>query len=266
MNESWPADRFYWSVMEAPGVAMRAGPVAPWVLATLEDDIPISLEDVWAVGASGLDGSFIVCAARRSELEALADNVESLSPRIVPGFADVEPVQFNLLVGAFEPRRQVRARVRRHALGATAVVVSAALVSVGMQRRAEVWRADAGAARSHAREIIASVAPIEFWTRDDMALELSERQAAAPAEVKPPGDASLALAAIVTRWPTEIRSKAQSISATGDSASLSVTVQGDSAAFLSKLKVPEGWRLEEPRLSGADGVTRITLELRRAAP
>ena len=44
-------------------------------------------------------------------------------------------------------------------------------------------------------------------------------------------------------------------------ASVSVTVEGNAAPFLSALKPPPGWAMDEPHLSSVDALTRLTLHL-----
>jgi hypothetical protein len=39
-HETWPMERFYWAVLEAPGYT-RAGPLAPGLRPLLDDDVPV---------------------------------------------------------------------------------------------------------------------------------------------------------------------------------------------------------------------------------
>jgi len=236
------------------------------LLGLIEEDVPVLAEDIWAVGARAKNDKFVVCALRRSELATLAPGTLALTPEYVPGFVDAHPALFNLLTGEFEPRPIRRARLRGHALAAAATLLCACLFALGLSRRADVWHAGALTVRQSSRSIVDSLALSVFWTKDDLTMELMQRRQAIPGEVHIPGDASLTLASIIAHWPTEMAAKTQSISATGDSASLSVTVPGDPTLFLAALKTPEGWRLEEPRLAATEKATRLTLELRRSAP
>lgn len=267
---NFPAERLFWLVVEAPGIRRGALPAGLW--SALEDDLPVNPELVWAVGAP-IDGQrLLVCAALKSDLAEIVADDGVLTPDHVPesiivGHDDAR-VQLNLLVGSFEPVPLRNARRRRHLLTAVAALFSAALAGIGLERRAAVWDRESRDLDAAGRSVVASVSPSLGWSRDDLAMELRQRKEAAPAVLNVPGDAALALAALIARWPVHIPAKPQSIASSGNSASFSVLIPppGDAAMFLAALKVPEGWSLEEPRLVSLDEATRINLELRRSTP
>src|ERR1043165_2583509 len=240
----------FWTVMDAPGV--RAGPVPPGLLAVLEDDVPVPTEQLWAVGAPGKDGRYIVCAARRDDLNAVPPGTMALTPPQVPEFVSVPASSFNLLVGEFEPVAIRRSRRRKHLIAAPAMLLGCSLIGIGLSRRAQAWNSEITSLKSQTWAVVASVAPSALWTADDLAMELSQKRHAVPEDFKLPGDAALTLSSVIASWPKQMQVKAQTLAATGDSASLSVTVPGDPSAFLMAFKPPEGWRLEEPRLSAID--------------
>ena len=62
---AWPPERFYWSVLEAPGVR-RPGPLPPGLLPEFQEDLPVPVEEVHAVSVPTGDGRLVVCAAPRS--------------------------------------------------------------------------------------------------------------------------------------------------------------------------------------------------------
>ncbi len=260
------AERLYWSVVEAPGV--KGGPLPAGLLPRIEDDLPVDAELTWAVGTPIDGGRLLVCAALRSELGGVHDGV--LIPDRVPEFvtSPVDPSLLNLLVGPFEPVATRKARQRRHLIAAAAALAAAVLIGVGLERRAGAWHQEAQQTKAATQSVIGSVSPSLGWSEDDLTMELLQRSQALPVELRAPGDAALALAGLIGRWPTQIPVKPQSISATGSSASVSLLVPppGDAAAFIAALSPPEGWKLEEPRLVSVDKATRINLELRRVAP
>ena len=142
---TWPAERFYWAVLDAPG-AGRPGELPPGLSAMLEDDAPIRACDVHAVGVPLAGDRLAVCAAERRELADLPAGVLSLCPAGLPAFLEgegVAPDRFNLLVGMYEPRPYRLARIRRHAVAAAVVVLCGLLVCVGLLRREAHWRARA---------------------------------------------------------------------------------------------------------------------------
>lgn len=261
-----PSERLFWSVVDAPGV--RGGPLPAGLWPMLEDDVPVNPELLWAVGTP-IDGQrLLVCAALRSDLNTSTADV--LIPDRVPASIgeSVDTSRLDLLVGAFEPVASRKARQRRHQITAAAALVSAALVGIGLERRAGAWHEEARSSNAAAQSVIASISPSLGWGKDNLAMELLQKQQAVPVELRAPGDAALAIAGLIGRWPTQIPSKTQSISVTGETASISVLVPppGDAAAFIAALKPPQGWKLEEPRLVSVDKATRVNLELRRVAP
>lgn len=264
---SIPMQRLYWSIVEAPGV--RAGPLPPGLWPLLEDDVPLDASLLWAVGAPIDKRNLLVCAALKSELALLQVTQDgTVTPEQVPPWAEfsVDPSTFNLLVGPFEP---VSIRTRRHKrrlIHASLALVTALLVSLGLERRARVWCEESRLLDAEAQSVLASVSPSLGWSKDDLALELLERTQAGPVTVRTAGDAALAVAGLIGRWPAHIPSKAQTISAGGESASATVLVPGDAAEFIAALKPPEGWRLDEPRLVSVDKATRVNIELRKASP
>ncbi len=263
-----PAERLFWSVVEAPGVKGGALPAGLWPL--IEDDLPVEAELAWAVGTP-IDGDrLLVCAALKSELIEAAAPDGVLIPDRVPDFdANVVDLSLlNLLGGPFEPVTARKARQQRHVMTAAAALVAAILIGVGFERRAGVWHREALDTNAVTQSVIGAVAPSLGWNKDDLAMELLQRTQVTPVELRAPGDAAVALAGLIGRWPAQIPAKPQSILASGNSASVSVLIPppGDAAAFIAALTPPEGWKLEEPRLVSVDKATRINLELRRVAP
>ena len=67
-HQRWPAERFFWALLEAPGYT-RAGELPIGLRQALEDEVPA--EDLHAVCAPAADGRLIVCAAPREVLRAV---------------------------------------------------------------------------------------------------------------------------------------------------------------------------------------------------
>jgi hypothetical protein len=256
-----PGDRLFWSIVEASGI--RAGRIPSGLWPLIEEDVPVDPGQLWGIAAPIDDHRIAVCAIRSADLIDLAPGAVAITPAEVPGFIPAPAAAFNFLVGEHEPRAVRRARLRRHCFAAACMVLAAGLVAIGLSRRTAAWNAEALAARNATDGVIASIAPRPGWSRDDLALELMQRRQAVPAELAPPADAAEALAGVIARWPTQVANRPQAITASGASASISVTVPGDAQAFLAALKPPEGWRLNEPRLAAVDKVTRLNLELRK---
>ncbi|MBC7834179.1 MAG: hypothetical protein H7Y88_03645 [Phycisphaerales bacterium] len=282
---TWPADRFYWSVIEAPGFSRR-GELPAGLLADVQADIPDG-EPIHAVcapfnpgndralnddcGSSDAASALLVCAARLSDLLALPLSTLSLTPESIPTeiAAHADPASLNLLVGRLEPRPYRAARFRRHAAAAAAVLLIAILMSSGFHRRTQHSTALAVAAKQARLDLAAQIAPGK--SPDSLPGVAAQLRAVADAasKQKPVTDASLSLAALLRSWPAAVPSKPQSLSITPARIMASVALDADPALFLSAMRAPAGWKLAEPRLNASGSVTRLTLELHpdeRAAP
>jgi hypothetical protein len=263
-HPTWPADRFYWTVLDAPGLR-HEGELPVGLLLLLQEDLPVELETLHAVGVPLAGGRVAVCAAERSELAAVPADALSLTPESLPPFLDgegVSPDRFNLLVGPFEPRPIRVARIKRHAFAAGAVLLCGLLLAVGLHRRASQWRDLAGSASTAAEQLAITAGstgrPVDLST-EAARLRGTREALAKPA---PPPDASLSLAAVLRAWPSIAPSKPQSISVNPTAIAVSVSIEGDPGAFLRAFTPPAGWAMDEPRLNTADKVTRLALQLR----
>lgn len=254
------ASQVFWTVIEAPGV--RAGSIPAGVWPLIEEDLPIEVSKLWAVGAVIDGGRLAVCAIRRSDLAAEAGELIQ-QPQTVPEYIPAPPSDFNFLIGEFEPLSTRRARVRRHIVAAVCVFLASFFMAIGLLRQASLWKVEALAAHAASRSVVASLATKAIWSKDDLVVELLQRRTSSGSELAPAADAGPALAGILAGWPTKVASKVHSISATGNAASITVTIRGDGHAFLAGLKTPEGWNLDEPRLLALDNAMRLNLELHR---
>lgn len=258
---TWPAERLYWAVLDAPGWK-RAGELPDGLIPMLEDDVPSDAGDLHAVCVPIPDGRLAVCAVERSALVGLSPSLLSLTPDSVPPFVGCDAGKFNLLVETFEPMPLRKARLQRHSIAAATVLVCGLFVAVGLYRRASGWELLADSARSAAAQIAAAHSPTGM--ANDLAAEArrlrGSREATAKA-VQPP-DAALVLASTLQAWPAQVPSKPQSIAVSPKGVTISVSVEGDAAPFLRSFTPPAGWSLDEPRLNAADKVTRLTLHLR----
>jgi hypothetical protein len=259
-SESWPAERFYWAVVDANGWT-TSGPLPKGCIGALADEVPIPADELHAVCTPTSDLRLVVCAVERPALEDLDPNLLSLTPAELPDAVGglVEPSALELLVGEFEPRPLRRARSRNLGLILLTLAVCGALVSFGLSRRAESWRQLSGQRSTATMTLAASVIP--GGNPDQLALEANRiRGRKPPPELRPAPDASLALAGLLQVWPTEIGNRPQGITVSPGSISCSVLVEGDPSPFLQSLRAPKGWKLQEPRLNTTGSATRLTLQ------
>lgn len=258
---TWPAERFYWAALEAPGWR-RAGPLPDGLREAAADELPGPADDLFAVCTPARDGTVLVCAAPRAALASLDAATEALTPTALPEFADATcaPAAFNLLVGEFEPGAVRRARNRTRGLIASSIALCALVVSFGLHRRTEAWRAGAERANAAAREVTGSALPAGGELRAE--IERLRRAARIDGQRGKPADASLVLASVLAGWPAQVPCVTHSIAVGENGANLSLAVEGDPTPFLEAIRPPPGWVLDEPRLNAADGKTRVSLRLR----
>lgn len=271
-HERWPAERFYWALLDAPGMKeFKPGPLPPGLMHDLADEVPVSTDDLHAVAALH-EGKLLVCAALRAELGALPVATTKLTPAELPSFG-TSPASLdslNLLVGEFEPASQRASRSRRHLLGLTTVALLAALLFIGFTRRAAHDHAIATQLRTTTDRAVAKVLPIGM-PAEAIASEVARLKQASQAttQAAPAADAAVALAALLRSWPAAVPCKPQSIAVSESGMTISVLVEGEYAPFLSSFTAPPGWTILEPRVNstggggGGDEVVRIAIDLKR---
>jgi hypothetical protein len=257
-HQRWPADHFFWSVLDAPGVRADKG-LPAGVLPLLQEDLPIPVEDVHAIGVATADGRLLVCAARREELRELPATTLALSPDDVPALVEpkIDASAFNLLVGELEPASLRRERARRRTLLTLTTAAVACLAAVGLARRSESWSKASQAAR--AASVALASNPITLHNE----LERLRKVPHIDSKTLATPDAALALASLLSAWPKELECQTESVSVGPATMTLSLTVAKDARPFLSALRPPDGWTLDEPRLTATSDGARLHLTLHR---
>ncbi len=260
-SHRWPVQKFFWAVIDAPGLT-RSGPLPPGLRAEFEEQVPVNIDELHIVCTPMEGGRLLACGAPFDAVAALGDSALTLTPQSAPPFVPdgADMSNLNLLTGPLEPRPLRRARARRSALSIATVALCATLACVGLNRRTRAWEHEAGDAADAARLMARSVDPEMTELSLDVALESARRGAQVVA--RPPADAALALASLLTSWPTTVASRPLTLAVGADTASISVAVDGDPAPFLKAISPPPGWSLDEPRLMTAEKVSRLNLTLR----
>lgn len=274
-HDHWPADRFYWAVVDGQGWD-RPGLVPPGLRGTLGEEFPEPIDTLHII-AEPFEGRLLICAARRADLGSVRSL--SLSPDDLPPFAPqgIDPDHLNLLIGEFEPRPIRRARARAHLIAAAALLACSAILSTGLARRGAHWNAHARGA-DLARESIVLGAlggngggggggggSEDGAGMVDLRTEVDALRATLGAPSSPITDAAADFAALLRGWPTQEPCTIHSIRMGADGASLSLHLEGDPAAFLRSLEPPPGWAADEPRLTSTGDGTRLSLRVRPGA-
>ncbi len=265
----WPADRFYWSVLDVP--AIRAGgPLPAALVPEFGDDVPVPAEDLFAVAVPTACGRTLVCAAVRDDLDDVPGHVLVLTPSSLPPRlgAEADVRGLNFMVGLYEPLPVRRRRGVRHLACMALVIALGALATVGLARRAAHSSQIAHAARAMADAVAAELLsnPDPAWAERSLDAELASLRVRVKASelTGPSPDAALHLAQLLNAWPAQVPSKPQSISVTPTSMMASVSIEGDPSGFLRAMKPPPGWTLAEPRINSASGITRVSLQMKPA--
>lgn len=253
----WPPERFYWATIDAPA-RWRPGPLPPGLLAEAADDIPVNADLLHAVGTPDPHGRVVVCAAPIEALQQLGPDVISLTPSALPPGIDIDPASLELLVGRCEPMALCRRRERSHLHLAATLCACALLIAFGLARRASFARLEADLCISARMALLAEINLPE----EQLERTIAHRSALASAQHQSPSDAVPTLAAVLTAWPTSTESSVESLTVTPDRILASVSLTSDPAPFLQSFALPASWRLDEPRLSTARGLTRLGLQIR----
>ncbi|GEM_PF-1304172 len=274
-----PAVRLFWAVFDAPLLARSRskricalGPLPAGLLSNFTDQVPISTEELHAVGSFLPDGRVVACAMRKHELDAVNEHVMALVPESIPAelTADgLNPFSLNLLVGEFEPKSIRRARARKCAGAAGLLAALLAIVCIGSLRRTEHAKA-VTKQRARATTALLKQAGPTGTTAMTLQTELDRlRQSASidPTRLRPP-DAAANLQKILGLWPRGTSARPQTITIGPDGASLAVIISEGEAStsptgeFIKAIKAPDGWRLDEPSLASVGNQTRVNLRMR----
>jgi len=262
LHVRWPADRLFWSVLEAP-VWNRAGVLPLGLWPAFEDDCPVSASELHAVCAPIGEGRLLVCAARRDDLAQVAPTVLSVIPEVVPEFGSAATARsLNLLIGSFEPAMIARTRRRTHLVTALTLAAVFSLTVFGFERRAERQVSSANDSRRVSAQLLSSHSPDNLTSlRADVARLRSLTKEIAQLESAP--DVTEGLAAILNGWPAACSAQTRSISIGAGGTTIVAVVEGDASDFIRGFRLAAGWTMDEPQMSRIDSKTRLTMHLRR---
>ena len=287
-----PADKLYWSVLDAPhGARIRAGLLPVGLRVAFDEDVPqppakgeaasALLEeagDLHVVCTPISNGRIIACGAPICELRLVAGHRLTLTPSELPAFIRDEldtsaptkaiAASLNLLVGELEPACMKAARLRRAVTILLTSLLIAVLAIIGLDRRVrnerDLARAATGSADTAALELGQRLSVPVRVTTDTLPalLAVAQRSADAAGRISVPLDASSGLAALLERWPPDGATTdavwsctVQSLSASGEVIDITLTITGDASAFLRVLSPPLGWVIAEPRLTSIGRAT-----------
>lgn len=265
----WPADRFYWAILDTssmPGRPIGRSRRQHERLGYLfESVLPgVTIEEVQAVyqGLPGDAKRVLACGLPKNVLNNDVDaSAVTLTPESAPGFLEgsVDLARLNLLTGSFLPHtvRRLRRRWRLHVC--LIFTLCAALLVVGLERRTNLhrhWINDltaaqattikqvlgpnttlpgAGAGAGELR-LIAQRRRLEQTRSDDL-------------PVSKVGNAAAILTRLLAPWPQNLHVQTQSLSITSSSITIraSVPTMADAQTLADAFASINGWRLQQPQ-------------------
>jgi hypothetical protein len=166
------------------------------------------------------------------------------------------------------------ARIRRRVVLLATTLVVLAFLAAGLERRIQnasvLIETAAASGDQRLQGLTTALGSPRVLTADALppALAIFQRSADAAKRIPVPHDAVSALAELLRAWPLPPQPEEgaatwlctiQSLGVSGHAIAATLTIEGDAAAFLRALTAPQGWTLEEPRLTsvgGSDGRSR----------
>ena len=276
-----PADRFFWAVLDAEGLAaQRGGQISNRLGFLFENALPVPIEDVHAV-YQPIPGDqqrhVLACGVLKDELREVVANAQTelltMTPASLPEFAkdlSVEPQALSLLTDDFQPR-SVR-RLKRQLLFRTVgvIAVMAVLIIIGLERRTASLRGQVDDAQSRRANLIASTLrdnlghppptanpqPIDLRFVSELRTLRQTRQVPTTGDDGNNGhsqDATTSLAALLHAWPRDLNVLAESLSITPSAMTLrgQAPQHADVQALADALGSLAGWRLEQPQVTAS---------------
>ncbi len=271
-SHSWPAERFYWAVLETEQSSDRVDSKHARIHldGLLETHLPVPPESLHAVYASLGDGRVLACAVNRSDLATVSQEWIALTPKSLPPFLSdiqLDTSVLNVLVRNFEPRVYHDAARRRTLIASSAMMLCTLLICVGWLRRVQ---AAADLDQSIEQQVVQAANHVlsgdcssgsEAQAAIDRALDRSTMLASSGRDLAT-FDAAMALQDLLAQWPHNDEVTVQNLSVTQDAVSVNIDVRGDAMAFLKSITLPVNWKLDEPRLSTSNGTSRVSLVFR----
>ena len=275
----WPADRFYWAVLDGSLVPKRLlhRRVNENGLGYLfEEELPVPIDRVHAVYVPVTDDRFIACGIEHDHLVENAELSEALTltPQAFPpdllSDGDAAVGSFNLLTDRHEPAAVGRERRRLLLASAAAIVLIAIAVAFGAERRIGAWNraaAETVAAREEVFDHLyppQSAAPSSQPSALRLVAELRQLErtrgtAAQPVDSAGPQSGRL-LARLLGQWPAQQPIMTESLSVTPESITLVGLLPTAPAAqdFVAAFELPAEWEARQPQISAVTNGVRLT--------
>lgn len=270
-----PADRFYWARLDASKLGDSRRPNRRSLGYLFESVLPIPIEDVHSSYKQIDADTFIACGIQRCDLDELrAGGAITVAPIEVPSFldCDADPARMNLLTGPFAPPKL--RRMQRQFLSMTAVllVILAALLMVGTERRIDVLQAQSAILDQQQTDVAQTVLGEDTTDRSlpvslqltALVRELRSTRNVQTGPVESP-DAAIALSELLTKWPSTVEAQTNSISIAPQMITIQASVASAESvqALADALQPMPNWELQQPRVNSSREAVRTTIQLVR---
>lgn len=263
----WPAERFYWAILDAssmPGRPTGRSRRQHERLGYLfESVLPgVTIEEVQAVyqRLPGDATRILACGLPKNVLNNDVDaSAVTLTPESAPGFLEgpVDLARLNLLTGSFLPHA-VRHLRRRWLLHVCLIFTfCAALLIVGLERRTNLhrhWISDLAAAQETIiKQVLGPNTPLPGAGGGELRLIAQRRRLEQTRSddlpVSEVGNAAAILTRLLALWPHDLHAQTQSLSITSSSITVraAVPTMADAQTLADAFTSINGWRLQQPQ-------------------
>ncbi len=279
MHLRWPADRFYWAILDTASMPATVRSRQARLGYLFESVLPgVAIEQVQAVyqPLPGDAKRILACGLSKKVLEDEVDqSAVTLTPDAGPGFLE-EPIdlaQLNLLTGSFLP--QVIRRLRRRWLLHVCLIFTlcGSLLIIGLERRTNLHRhtiSDLTAVRDTViKQVLGPTTTLPGAGALPGAGELRliaqrrrlEQTRSDDLPISEVGNASAILARLLALWPQDLHTQTQSISITSSSITvrLSLPTMVDAQTLANAFTSMNGWRLQQPQSEARRDRVDVTL-------
>lgn len=263
----WPADRFYWAILDTssmPGRPIGRSQRQHERLGYLfESVLPgVTIEEVQAVyqRLPGDAKRVLACGLPKNVLNNDVDaSAVTLTPESAPSFLEgsVDLARLNLLTGSFLPHT-VRHLRRRWLLHVCLIfTLCAALLIVGLERRTNRhrhWINDLTAAQATTiKQVLGPNTTLPGAGAGELRLIAQRRRLEQTRSddlpVSKVGNAAAILTRLLAPWPQNLHVQTQSLSITSSSITIraSVPTMADAQTLADAFVSINGWRLQQPQ-------------------
>jgi len=245
-----PHTELYWAELDTSVLpqARRRDPVRLGYL--FESVLPCPIDTVHAVYAHQSPSRAIACGIDRERLDEYRSDAVTLRPDWLPTFLDgADHNAFNLLVGEYEPDPVRVLRRRWMAWSSAALLVVTGVISLGIERRVMQERRVQDRISERSDQIYSNSFGEEALRRQPapalLVAELRRLRAtrADSPEVTEEDSAALVLSRFLRDWPTTVKTRTESIEATGGAVRVSMLLDDTESAerFRSAYAEEAGW-------------------------